>query len=112
MFQRQRAKLINVHLSEEDRFGDAPLCEAIIRTCQDLDIAGATVLKGLEGYGESAEIHRSHLLGHNLPIVLTVVDSAEKIDRLMIEMEKMVDTAVITVSNVEMIRISSPAAVE
>ncbi|HVW11471.1 MAG TPA: DUF190 domain-containing protein [Bryobacteraceae bacterium] len=109
MPQRQPAKLLSLHLSEADRFGGVPLYEAVIRTCQEMDIAGATVLRGLEGYGESAEIHRSHLLGHNLPIILTVVDHAEKIERLLPELRKMLDTAVIAVSNVEMIRISTPA---
>jgi PII-like signaling protein len=55
---------------------------AIVEKCRALRIAGATVYRGVEGHGEGAEIHRSGVLSHDLPIVVTVVDSAENIARL------------------------------
>ena len=63
--------------------GLKPLYEAIVEKCRELKIAGATVYRGLEGYGDTAEIHRSHILTHDLPIVIQIVDSAENIQRLL-----------------------------
>src|SRR5438552_7795976 len=68
----QPAKLMRLHLSEHDRYKGKPLYEAILEKCRDLKIAGATAFRGLEGYGETAEIHRRHLLGHDLPIVVNI----------------------------------------
>jgi PII-like signaling protein len=105
MFLRQPAKLLRLHFSEHDRYNGMPLYEALVKTCQALGIAGITVLRGMEGYGESAEIHRARILAHDQPIVVTIVESAANIERLMPEVEKMVDTGMIAISNVEMIRI-------
>ena len=69
-------------------------------------MAGATVFRGLEGYGESAEIHRAHLLVHDQPIVVTVVDSEENIQRLIATVEPMMDTGLIAISDVEVKRIT------
>ena len=74
--------------------------------CRDLSIAGATVFRGLEGYGESAEIHRHHLVTHDQPIVVTIVDSEENIRRLLPVLEEMVDTGLIAISDVEAARIT------
>jgi PII-like signaling protein len=105
MFLRQPAKLLRLHFSEEDQYDGAPLYEAIVKKCQAMGIAGITVLRGMEGYGESSEIHRRRILAHDQPIIVTVVESTENIERLMPEIEKMVDTGMIAISNVEMIRI-------
>src|ERR1700691_2276376 len=105
MLLRQPAKLLRLHFSEEDQYDGAPLYEALVKKCQTLGIAGITVLKGMEGYGESTELHRARILAHSQPIMVTVVESAENIDRLMPEIEKMVDTGMIAISDVEMIRI-------
>ena len=78
----QPAKLMRLHFSEHHLYKGKPLYEAIVQKCLELKIAGTTVLRGLEGYGGMAQIHRSHILTHDLPIVVTIVDSAENIDRL------------------------------
>src|SRR5258708_33585011 len=101
----QDAKLMRLHISEHDRYKGKRLYEAIIQKCCELKIAGATVFRGLEGYGETAEIHRRHLLGHDLPIVVNIVDSAENIERLSPVLEQMMDTGLIAVSDVEIQRV-------
>lgn len=105
MFVRQPAKLLRLHFSEEDRYQGVPLYEALAEKCRELGMAGITVLRGEEGYGESTEIHRARILAHDRPIVVVVVESAENIERLLPEIEKMVDTGMIAVSNVETIRL-------
>ena len=101
----QRAKLLRLIFSESDRYQGKPLYDAIVTKCREMKIAGATVFRGLEGYGGSAEIHRSHLLTHDLPIVITIVDSPEEIDRLLPVVEEMMDQGLIAVSEVDIARI-------
>jgi len=105
MHLRQPAKLLRLHFSEEDQYDGAPLHEAIARKCQALGIAGITVFRGMEGYGESTEIHRARIVAHDQPIVVTIVESADNIERLMPEIENMLDTGMIAISDVEIIRV-------
>ncbi len=106
------AKLLRIHFSEADRFHGKPLYEAIIAKCRELKIAGATVFRGLEGYGESAEMHRSHLTRHDQPILISIVDSADNLDRLVPVVEEMMDTGLIAVSDVQVVRVQKKAAVQ
>ena len=107
----KKAKLLRLHFGETDQYQGKPLYEAIVNRCRELRIAGATVLRGLEGYGESAEIHRHHLVKKDQPIIVTIVDTAENLERLIPEIEKMMDTGMIATSEVEYIRIErTPAA--
>jgi hypothetical protein len=99
------AKILRLHFSEHDRYRGKPLYEAVVEKCRELHIAGATVYRGLEGYGETAEMHRSHLLTHDLPIVVSIVDTAENVARLLPAVEEMMDKGLIAMSDVEMIRI-------
>jgi uncharacterized protein len=99
------ARLVRLHFAEGDRHEGKPLYEAVIETCREMKIAGATVFRGLEGYGESAEIHRSHLLSRDRPIVVTIVDSVENLARLLPALEKMLETGMIAISDVEAARI-------
>jgi PII-like signaling protein len=106
----QPAKLMRLHFSEHHRYKGKPLYEAIVEKCLELKLAGATVLRGLEGYGGMAQIHRSHLLTHDLPIVVTIVDSAENVERLAPIVEEMMNTGLIAVSDVQIKRIQKRIA--
>jgi uncharacterized protein len=104
------AKLLRVHLGEGEQYQGRPLYEAIVQRCRELGIAGATVLRALEGYGETAELHRRHLVGKDQPIVVIVVDTELNLDRLIPELAGMLDTGMIVTSGVECIRVEKPAA--
>jgi len=104
-----KAKLLRLHFSEADRYEGKPLYEAVVDRARQLGIAGATVFRGVEGYGETAEMHRAHLLRRDQPIVVTIVDTAENIARLIPELEAMMDTGLIATSDVECIRIERSA---
>jgi PII-like signaling protein len=108
----QKAKLVRLLFSENDRSQGKPLREAVMTKCRELKIAGATVFRGLEGYGDAAEIHRSHLLTHDLPIILSIVDSAENIERLIPALEAMMDKALIAISDVQVLRIQKTGAAQ
>ena len=94
------ARMLQLHITEQDRHGDQPLYEAVVRKCREMQIAGATVFRGLEGYGGSSQIHRPHLLGRDLPVVVTIVDSAEKIDTLAPALEQMMGRGLLVISEV------------
>ena len=107
----KKAKLLRLHFGEGDQYGGKPLYQAIVSRCRELKIAGATVFRGLEGYGETAEIHRRHLIRKDQPIVVTIVDTEENLARLIPEVEAMMDTGMIAPSDVDYMRIeNTPAA--
>jgi PII-like signaling protein len=101
----KKAKLLRLHFGEGDQYNGKPLYQAIVNRCRELKIAGATVFRGLEGYGETAEIHRHHLIRKDQPIVVTIVDTAENLARLIPEVEEMMDTGMIATSDVDYMRI-------
>ncbi|MGP0073159.1 MAG: DUF190 domain-containing protein [Bryobacteraceae bacterium] len=104
MPETQTGKILRVHVSEQDKYNGKPLYEAIVQRCRELQIAGATVFKGLQGYGETAEIHRAHLIGHDQPILITIVDSEAQIHKLIPVLDEMLDTGLMAMSDVQVIR--------
>jgi PII-like signaling protein len=104
MPEAQTGKILRVHVSEHDHYDGKPLYEAIVQKCREMKIAGATVFKGLEGYGETAEIHRSHLMSHDLPILITIVDSEPQMRKLIPVLDEMLDTGLMAMSDVEIMR--------
>jgi uncharacterized protein len=101
----QAAEILRIHVSESDRYQGKPLCEAIVALCREQRIAGATVFRGVEGYGETAELHRAHLVHSDRPIIITVVDTPENIQRLIPVLAEMLDTGLLATSAVQMIRV-------
>ncbi|HTQ53322.1 MAG TPA: DUF190 domain-containing protein [Bryobacteraceae bacterium] len=105
MSPAQPAKLLRIHIAESDRWQGQPLHEAIVDKCRELRIAGATVFRGLEGYGETAEMHRAHLIQHDQPLVISIVDTAAHIERLIAAIVGMVDTGMLALSDVLALRV-------
>jgi uncharacterized protein len=105
MPQTTRVKILRLHTAESHRHDGKPLYEAIVAKCREMGIAGATVFRGLEGYGETAGIHRRHLVAHDQPVIVVVVDSPENIERLKPAVEAMMDTGVIAVSDANAVRV-------
>jgi uncharacterized protein len=100
------AKMLRIHFGEDDKWQGRPLYEAIVQRCRQLDIAGATVLRGIEGYGASTIIRKSHLLhfSSDAPILVQIVDSEENIQRLLPALDEMVMEGLIAISDVEVIK--------
>ncbi len=110
MQQGYPARLLRIHISEGDRFQGKPLYEAIVAKCREMKIAGATVFRGLEGYGESAEMHKSHLARHDQPILISIVDTGDNLSRLVPVVEDMMDTGLMAMSDVRAIRVQKKVA--
>jgi PII-like signaling protein len=94
--------LLRVFLGESDRFGGKPLYEAIVQKVRELGLAGATVLRGSEGFGANSVVHKAALLemSTDLPIVVEVVDRHEQIQRLLPSLQEMVHEGMITMEYV------------
>jgi uncharacterized protein len=100
-----KAKMLRIHFGEDDKWHNKPLYEAIVIKCRELDIAGASVFRGIEGYGASTLIHKRHLLrSSDRPIMVSVIDTEEKIRTLIPALDEMVDEGLIAMSEVEVIR--------
>ncbi len=101
-----KAKMLRIHFGEDDQWQGRPLYEAIVERCRKLDIAGATVYRGIEGYGASTMIRRSHMfhLSADAPILVQVIDTAENIQRLIPVLDEMVQEGLIAMSDVEVIK--------
>jgi uncharacterized protein len=102
---RGKAKMLRIHFGEDDKWQGKPLYEAIVMKCRELDIAGASVFRGIEGYGASTLVRKRHLLfSSDRPIMVSVVDTEEKIRRLIPALDEMVDEGLIALSDVEVVR--------
>jgi PII-like signaling protein len=114
MLPGQPAKLLRIHIGESDRYGGKPLYEAIVSKCREMKIAGATVFRGLEGYGETAEMHKHHLTRHDQPILISIVDTEDNLARLAPVVKEMMDTGLMAISDVRLVRVQkkAPAADE
>lgn len=100
-----RAQMVRIHFGEDDRWHGKPLYDAILEEARRQDLAGATVYRGIEGYGASSRIHRKHLwTSSDLPVMVCIIDEAAKIARFLPVLEKMVDEGLIAISDVEVIR--------
>ena len=100
------AKMLRIHFGENDKWQGQPLYRAIVEKCRQLDMAGATVLRGVEGYGASTLIHRRHLLSFssNAPLMVTVIDTEEQIQKLLPALEEMVSEGLLAISEVEVLK--------
>ena len=98
----QNGVLLRVFIGESDRHDHKPLYEAILHQAKQLGLAGATVLRGIEGFGANSQVHRAGILAlsTDLPIVIEIVDSEDKIKLLLPHLEKMVGEGMITMEYV------------
>lgn len=100
-----KAKMLRIHFGEDDKWQGKPLYEAIVAKCRELDLAGATVYRGIEGYGASTLIHKAHLLrSSDRPIMVSVVDTEENVSKLLPALDQMVGDGLIAMSDVEVIK--------
>lgn len=89
------ATLLRIFLGESDRYRGRPLFETLVYLAREMDIAGVTVLRGVEGYGASSVIHSARLLrlSEDLPMVIEIVDHKERLDPFLEKVEAILDEA-------------------
>lgn len=100
-----QGQLLRIFIGENDRWQGRPLYQAIVLKARAAGLAGATVLRGLEGFGAKSRIHTARILrlSEDLPIIVEIVDSTEKIAAILPELDTMVEEGLITLENVRVI---------
>ena len=98
-------KLLRVFVGESDRWHGKPLYQAIVERVRKEGLAGATVLRGIEGFGADSRLHTVRILrlSEDLPVVIEIVDPPEQIERILPVLDEMVGEGMVTVERVEVI---------
>jgi hypothetical protein len=99
------AMLLRVFIGESDRWHHSPLYEAIVLKARELHLAGATVLRGPMGYGKSSRLHTAKILrlSMDLPLVIEIVDTEEKIQAFLPVLDEMMKGGLVTLEKVRVI---------
>ncbi len=100
------AVLLRIFIGESERSGGKPLYEAIVLKARELQLGGATVLRGPMGFGKSSHLHSAKILrlSEDLPMVVEIVDSQAKIDAFMPVLDEMMGSGLITVEKVQVLQ--------
>ena len=108
MKEEFQARMLRIHFTESDKWQGKPMHEAIVAKCQELGLAGATVYRGLEGFGASARIYhaRSLSFSKDAPIMVSVIDTEDQIQKLIPHLDRMIVGGLVASSKVEAIRYS------
>src|SRR5258705_8029689 len=103
-FEGERT-LMRIHIGESDKWHGKPLYEAIVELLRKEGFSGATVLRGVAGYGGSSVYHTDKILrlSQDLPIIVEVIETAEKIEKILPRMDEMVDGGLVTLEKVRVI---------
>ncbi len=99
------ALLVRIYVGEADHRDGKPLYQAIVAFLRDRGMAGATILRGIEGFGANARLHTTRILrlSEDLPVLIEVVDGEERIRAILPELDEMVGDGLITLEKIEVI---------
>lgn len=100
------ARVVTIYVNSTDQWHGQPLYSAIVRLCQSQGIAGATVIRCVEGYGAHGRLHTTRLLelSENLPVRVEIIDVPERIEPLLAALDGMIPEGLVTMSNVHILR--------
>ena len=104
-------KLLRLFIGESDRWHGKPLYQAIVERVRAEGLAGATVIRGIEGFGADSHLHTSRILrlSEDLPVVIEIVDTPERIDRVVPLLDEMVTEGMLTLERVQIVTYRSSA---
>jgi len=111
------AKRLTVFIGESDRYHHKPLYSEIVHRAHQAGLAGASVLRGIEGFGASQHVHTTRLLSlsEDLPVVIVIVDDADRVDRFALTLDELITEGLVVVEDVEVVRYvgrTGPAATD
>lgn len=100
------AILLRIFIGEDDKHNRLPLYEAIVLKAREMQLGGATVLRGHIGFGHSSHIHTTKILrlSQDLPVVIEIVDSQEKIDAFLPALDEMMGSGMVTMEKVQVLQ--------
>jgi len=104
-------KLLRLFIGESDTWHGKPLYQAIVERVRAEGLAGATVLRGIEGFGADSHLHTSRILrlSEDLPVVIEIVDTPERIDHVVPILDEMVGEGMLTLERVQIVSYRSSA---
>ncbi len=108
------AMLLRIFIGESDRWRHQPLYEALVLKAREMHLAGATVLRGPMGYGKSSHLHTSKILrlSMDLPLIIEIVDSEEKINSFLPVLDEMMGGGLVTLEKARVIQYRAGPEVE
>jgi PII-like signaling protein len=100
------ARRLTVLVGESDHWHHQPLYTEIVHRAHRIGLAGASVFRGIEGYGASSHIHTTRILSlsEDLPLAIVIIDTAERIDAFLPQLDELVREGLVIVEDVEVIR--------
>lgn len=103
------AVLLRIFIGEDDRFEHRPLYEAIVLKAREMHLGGATVLRGPMGFGHSSRLHTAKILrlSEDLPFVIEIVDSEDKINEFLPVLDTMMGSGLVTIENIKVLQYGS-----
>jgi PII-like signaling protein len=103
--------LLRIFIGESDKVGHKPLYEVIVLRAREAGLAGATVLRGVMGYGKNSVLHTTKILrlSEDLPIVIEIVDSLEKVESFLPELDRMITDGLVTLERVKVVHYKASA---
>ena len=101
-----QAKQLRIYIGEADHWQQHSMYHAIVMKAKELDMAGATVFRGLMGYGANSRIHTASIvdLSSDLPVLVEIIDSEEYINKLLPYLDEMLEEGMITIDDIEVIK--------
>jgi PII-like signaling protein len=110
MKSQSEGQLLRIFIGESDHWEGRPLYEAIVHRARKAGLAGATVIRGLEGFGAHSRLHTTRILrlSEDLPVVVEIVDVAEKIEAFLPALDEMVAEGMVTLERVRVIAYRAP----
>ena len=107
----KQAVLLRIFIGEDDKAGTSPLYEAIVLKAREMHLAGATVLRGPMGFGASSRLHTAKILrlSEDLPLVIEIVDSEDKINGFLPVVDGMMSSGLITMEKVQVLQYGTKA---
>jgi PII-like signaling protein len=102
-----KAKMLRIYIGEGDQWNGEPLYDAIVKQLRMMNISGATVYRGILGYGAKGHTHKEHFLhiSRDLPVMIAVVETEDKLNQAMGTIESMIQDGLIVTSDVEIVRL-------
>ena len=100
------ARRLTIYVGEADTHDRKPLATEIVHRAQQAGLAGATVLRGVEGFGASNHVHTTKILSlsNDLPIVIVIVDTAEQIDAFVTQLDDLITEGLVVIEDIEVLR--------
>jgi len=101
----QEAQLLRIFIGESDKYKGKPLYEAIVSRARELSMAGATVLRGILGFGAHSRLHSAKILrlSEDLPVVIEIVDTPERIQAFLPHLDEMITEGLVTLEKVQVL---------